>query len=192
MFKLCMVLILSSLMVDGMAQNRDSREALLIIDIQDFYFPGGDVPLENPEEAAANAALLLNYFRENNMPVVFIRHNSKSGGSIHQSVKPLEGEKVISKDYVNAFIGTGLNEYLYSLDVNSLVICGMQTHMCVEAAIRAGADYGKSCILIHDACATRDLKFGEKTVSAEDVHFSTLSTLGSYAKVISTREYLAK
>lgn len=59
--------------------------------------------------------------------------------------------------------------------------------MCLEAAVRAGHDYGFECIVIGDACATRDLKYGEQIVKAEDAHNSTLATLvgGGYAKVIS-------
>jgi len=69
----------------------------------------------------------------------------------------------------------------------------MQTHMCVEAATRAAYDLGFKCILIEDACATRDLKFKEKIVKAEDVHFSTLSALNrTYAVVITTEEFLTK
>jgi hypothetical protein len=45
-------------------------------------------------------------------------------------------------------------------------------------------------ILIHDACATRDLKFGEELVKAKDVHLSALSTLGAYAEIFNTRDYL--
>ena len=68
----------------------------------------------------------------------------------------------------------------------------MQTHMCVEAATRAASDYGFKCILIHDACTTKDLKFGDKTIKSEDVHYSTLSTLKNYSLVESTKEYLKK
>jgi len=72
------------------------------------------------------------------------------------------------------------------------VICGMMTHMCVEAATRAGSDYGFECLVIGDACATRDLEFNGHKVSAEDVHISTLSTIsGSYAKVMDVEEFLA-
>jgi len=38
----------------------------------------------------------------------------------------------------------------------------MQTQMCVEAAIRAGHDFGFECVVVQDACATRDVKFGDK------------------------------
>ena len=107
-------------------------------------------------------------------------------------VKPLPSEKVISKDEVNCFLGTDLSEYLKKLKTDTLVICGMQTHMCVEAATRAASDYGFKCILIHDACATKDLKFGDKIIKAEDVHYSTLSTLKNYATILNTDAYLKK
>lgn len=66
----------------------------------------------------------------------------------------------------------------------------MQTHMCLEAATRAAHDFGYICTVVENACATRDLKFGEITVKAKDVHYSTLATLKSYAKVVNLREFL--
>ena len=165
------------------------KKALLIIDIQDFYFPGGKSALVEPEKAAANAAILLDIFRKNKLPVVHVRHNSEPGGKINDMVKPLPGEKIVSKDAVNCFVGTDLLEYLKTNKLDTLVICGMQTHMCVEAATRAASDYGFKCILIRDACATKDLIFNDKIIKAEDVHYSTLSTLKNYSKVLSTKEY---
>jgi nicotinamidase-related amidase len=168
------------------------NKALLIIDIQDFYFPGGKSALVEPEKAAANAALLLNNFRKEKLPVIHVRHNFEPGGKINDIVKPLPTEKIVSKDAVNCFVGTDLLDFLKTNKIETLVICGMQTHMCVEAATRAASDFGFKCILIHDACATKDLKFGEKIIKSEDVHYSTLSTLKNYALVESTFEYLKK
>jgi nicotinamidase-related amidase len=168
------------------------NKALLIIDIQDFYFPGGKSALVEPEKAAANAALLLDNFRKAKMPVIHVRHNSEQGGKINDIVKPLPSEKIVSKDAVNCFVKTDLLDFLKTNKIDTLVICGMQTHMCVEAASRAASDYGFKCILIHDACATKDLKFGDKIIKSEDVHYSTLSTLKNYALVESTNEYLKK
>ena len=68
----------------------------------------------------------------------------------------------------------------------------MQTQMCVEAAVRAAHDFGYQVILLHDACATRNLKFGDREVSAADVHASTLATLKSYAEVLSVEEWIQK
>jgi nicotinamidase-related amidase len=166
------------------------KSALLLIDIQDFYFPGGKLPLVEPEKAAQNAAKLLDWFRKEKFPVIYVRHISEPGGKINDIVKPLPEEQIFSKTAVNCFIETNLLDYLKSNKIDTLVICGMQTHMCVEAATRAASDYGYKCILIHDACATRDLKYGDILIKAEDVHYCTLATLKNYATVESTEEFL--
>lgn len=187
------VIILSLLLMAFTgAHSQGKKTALLLIDIQDFYFPGGKMELVQPEKAAENAVLLLDRFRDRKLMIIHVRHNSEPGGNINKIVSPVSGEKIISKNEVNSFKGTDLEEYLRSNGIDSLVICGMQTHMCVEAATRAASDLGFRCTLIHDACATRDLKFGEKTVKAEDVHYATLSTLKSYCQVISTSEFLSR
>jgi nicotinamidase-related amidase len=157
--------------------------ALIIIDIQEFYFPGGSLPLVNPEPAARKAGELLSYFRDRKMPVVHVGHLSKSGTGFHELVRPLPGEKVIMKKEVNAFLGTDLDEYLRKKNIKNLILCGMQTHMCLEGATRAAHDLGYQCTVAADACATRDLTFDDVTVSAAEVHASTLATLKSYATV---------
>jgi len=170
---------------------KSNKTALLIIDIQDFYFPGGSLPLVNPEPASLNAQKILMKFRGKNLLVIHVRHNARSGAGIHANVKPVNGEKVISKDHANSFRDSDLLEYLNQHQVKRLVIVGMQTHMCVEAATRAASDLGFECILVHDACATRALKFNDKVISAEDVHYSTLSTIsGTYAQVMDTKTFL--
>lgn len=172
------------------AQNNNKMIALLLIDIQDFYFPGGKSELVDPQPAADNAALLLKYFREKGMPVIHIKHESKTQSDIQKTVLPIESEKIFTKKEVSSFNGTGLDEYLKSLGVKELVICGMQTHMCVEGAVRAGYDLGYKITLVHDACATRDLKWGEEVIPAKMVHLSTLATLKNYAKIVGTKEFL--
>ena len=93
---------------------------------------------------------------------------------------------------MSCFRETPLLEYLREKDVDRLVIVGMMTHMCVEAAARSADDLGFETILISDACATRDLKYGDDVIAAKDVHLSTLSTLRAYAKVTSTAEFLGE
>jgi nicotinamidase-related amidase len=167
------------------------KSALLLIDIQDFYFPGGRLQLENPEAAGMNAGLILDHFRKIELPVYHVRHNFEPGGDIHQYVKPEAGEPVFSKDQVNAFIDTELLEVLQADSIEQLVICGMQTHMCVEAAVRAGHDLGFTCLLVTDACATRALQYEEHIIPAKNVHYSTIKTLqGSYARVLTTENLI--
>ena len=170
--------------------DRDNT-ALIIIDIQYFYFPGGSLPLFEPEKASKNASKVLGIFRDKKMQVIHVRHNAKSGAEIYPDVLPLNGEKIISKDEANSFKGTDLLTFLNEKKIKNLVILGMQTHMCVEAATRAGYDLGFNCTVIGDACTTRDLKYGDEIVSAKDVHYSTLSSLsGYYARIASTAEII--
>jgi nicotinamidase-related amidase len=169
----------------------DKITALVVIDVQEFYFPGGALPLDRPEAAAANCKKLLEKFRAEKKLVVHVGHKAKTGAAFHPHVAPLDGEKVVMKDEVSAFNGTDLLEYLRANKVEKLVVCGMQTHMCVEGAVRAAYDLGFECAVVRDACATRALTFGDKTIAAEDVHLSTLATLDRYyGKVTDTESII--
>jgi nicotinamidase-related amidase len=192
---LCVLSLLSASVLSQSATAPPAEEkvtALLIIDIQDFYFPGGAMPLARPEAASRNAAKILEKFRAEGRLVIHVGHNAKNNMGFHASVAPKSGEKIFYKDEVNAFNGTDLLSYLKEQKVRRLVIMGMQAHMCVEAAVRAASDFGFECILVGDACATRNLKYRNREISAEDVHAATLSTLdGAYAIVIDTETFLA-
>ena len=176
----------------GILFSQDSipKTALVLIDIQEFYFDTTKAPLTGRYEASEKSADILRRFRETGQEVVHIKH--RGGGDIHEYVAPLPGETVFVKEHVSCFRDTPLLEYLLEKGVERLVIVGMMTHMCVEAATRSADDLGFETILIHDACATRDLKYGDEIVAARDVHLSTLSTLKAYAKVISTEEFLGE
>jgi len=169
--------------------------ALLIIDIQNDYFPGGAMALHEPEAAAANAAKLIAAFRQKGRPVIHMQHVSTRPGAtfflpntpgveIHASVRPLPGETVKQKHFPNCFRETGLLEHLRGAGIDSLAIAGMMTHMCVDTTTRAAADLGFACSLAHDACATRELAFGGVKVPAEQVQVSYMAGLnGLFAKV---------
>ena len=182
-----LVLIFATTLAMQAQDSTKIKTALLLVDIQNFYFPSeGNKGLVNAHEASLVAKEVLEIFRNENQLVVHIRHQSKNGFGIHSHVTPLENEKIITKTEVNSFKGTDLQAFLKENKVTRLVIIGMQTQMCLEGAVRAAYDYGYECIVVEDACATRDLKFGDKLVKAADVHAGTLATLqgGGYAKVI--------
>ncbi|MCX6084612.1 MAG: cysteine hydrolase family protein [Caldiserica bacterium] len=176
------------------------RTALLLVDIQREYFPGGAMPLDGPVEAAIQARKLLAHFRYNHLPAVFIQHVSvdpqatsfrpgSPGASLYSSVRPLPGEAVIRKHYPNAFRETNLLELLRTDEVTRLVICGMMTHMCIDATTRAACDGGFECIVAADACATRDLTFAGETVPAAMVQRAFLAALdGTFARVMNADE----
>jgi nicotinamidase-related amidase len=174
--------------------------ALVIVDIQNDYFPGGRNPLAEPEQAAANARELLDAFRASGEPLVHIQHvwdapdaaylaPGTPGFEIHESVRPAEGEAVIRKANPNSFLDTGLEQHLRDAGVDSVVVCGMMTSMCVDATVRAAADLGFETTVVHDACATMPLAFGGRAVPAADVHAAFIAALGDgYAAVVSAGE----
>jgi len=189
---LLFLIIFTLMMGFGQAQTiKNDTTALLLIDIQDFYFPGGFYPLVEPEAAAEQASRLLHYFRKEHMLVVHVKHAASKDTLIRALVAPQVGETVITKHYANAFRKTNLLKVLTQHHIKQVVVCGMMTQMCVEATARAAADLGFDLIVIGDACATRDLVYEGDTIKARDVHLSTLASLkGYYGKVLSTDEYL--
>jgi nicotinamidase-related amidase len=176
--------------------------ALLVIDIQNFYFEKGLVPLTGPVEAADRARVALVAARLRRVPVIHVRHVPKSVAvvdgepvdaqyRIRPEVAPLADEPVISKQFANSFRETPLLAELQKRGITRVVIAGMQTHMCVEAASRAATDLGFEVLVLHDACATRPLEFNGKTVPAEFVHAGALAAInGSYGRAISVDEWI--
>lgn len=178
------------------------KTTLLLIDIQNEYFPGGKNPLEGSLEASLQARKLLEHFRHRLQPCIFIQHIATRPGKttflpgtdgilIHENIRPLDGEFVIQKHYPNSFRDTTLLETLHSLETERLVIGGMMTHMCVDTTVRAAYDLGFECWLAHDACATRALQFEDQTAPASQVHLSFLAAInGTFAKVLKTDQII--
>lgn len=176
--------------------------ALLIIDIQNFYFEDGLVPLTGSVEAAGQARKVLDAFRAKKLPVIHVRHVPAKVAivdgepadrqyRIRPEVAPAAGETIISKRFANSFRETELLDHLRRNGITRLVIVGMQTHMCVEAASRAATDLGFTVTVLHDACATRPLTFGGKTVPADMVHAAALAAInGTYGTVMGVEEWL--
>ena len=176
--------------------------ALVLIDIQNDYFPGGAMELAGSPEAAARAAELLARFRRQGWPVVHIQHLAvrpgatffrpgTPGAGIHPAVAPLPGETLFQKHYPNAFRETPLLEHLRALGATRLLLAGMMTHMCVDTSTRAAADLGFTCHLAADACATRDLTYAPTTVPAAQVQAAYLAAIdGTFAQVADTATLL--
>ena len=170
--------------------------ALLIIDIQRDYFPGGAFPLVEPERAAANAATVLDAFRSAGDPVVHLQHvwdapdatfmrPGTDGVEIHDAVAPAAGEPVLQKAAPNGFVDTRLEEELRRRDVDELVVAGMMSSMCVDATVRAAVDLGFTTTVVHDACAAPDLEFLGEAIPGAAVHGAFMAALADgYASLV--------
>ncbi len=146
---------------------------LILVDIQNDYFPGGNMELARMNEASLNAKDLLSLFRKNQWPTFHIQHIAEhegatfflpntEGSELHRSIKPLPEETIIQKKFPNSFRETTLLKELKNAGVEQVVICGAMSHMCIDATTRAAADLEYSCTVVHDACATITLEFGDK------------------------------
>ena len=179
-----------------------SDTALLIIDIQNDYFPGGKMELERAAAAAARARQALDKFRKLGRPVIHVQHLSArpsatffipgtEGAGIHPLVTPAEGEAVVQKTYPNSFRDTDLKARLEKGGIKKLAVAGMMTHMCVDASVRQAFDLGFGCTVLSDACATRAQTHEAQEIPAVQVHGAFLAALrGVYAEVMSTEDFL--
>lgn len=178
--------------------------ALLLLEIQNDYFPNGRVPLERSQEASAKAKIILDAYRENKLPVIHVQHISTQpnaayllpctkGAEFHESVQPIKGEMVIKKHYPNSFKDTALLNHLIKNQINHLVICGMMSHLTVDATARAAYDLGFSITVLHDACAAKQLEFNNTIIPAQTVQNAFLAALQPiYGNVFTVDEVLQK
>jgi nicotinamidase-related amidase len=178
--------------------------AILLLEIQNDYFPGGRIPLEKSLEVSAKSQIVLRTFREKKYPVIHVQHISThpdaasllpctKGADFYTTVAPIKGETIIKKHYPNSFKDTQLLNHLIKNQINHLLICGMMTHTTIDATTRAAHDLGFSCTVLEDACATHQLEFHNSVIPTQQVHHAFLAALiPGYANVISTSDYLEK
>jgi nicotinamidase-related amidase len=177
------------------------KQALILVDIQNDYFPGGKFELANPEVTVKNIRKVLDCFRAKSYPVIHIQHISlkenapffvkdSKGAEIYRDVAPISGEYIVQKNYPNSFFKTNLMDILEKENISDVVICGMMSHMCIDSTVRGAFELGLNCTLIEDCCTTRDLMFGDKTIHWENVHYSFMTALSTFSKVIKTNNLL--
>lgn len=98
-----------------------SKSALVIVDVQNDYFPGGAWELKGQVEAAQNVKRLLEDSRSKNTPIIHIQHVVEAGDApffnkgtegvkIHETVLPQNGEPLVVKQFANSFLETNLKE----------------------------------------------------------------------------------
>ncbi|MCL2765266.1 MAG: cysteine hydrolase [Treponema sp.] len=164
--------------------------ALVIIDVQNDYFEGGSHTLHNPLGALNNAEKILNQFRTRSLPVIHVQHvNPKGAGffeldtwgvQIHEKLTPLGNEPVVVKHQISSFAGTELADILKERGINRLIICGMQTNICVETTSKDAKARGFSIVVLEDACAARSI----------EIHNNAIETLRrDYASITRTARF---
>ncbi|BAV96068.1 cysteine hydrolase family protein [Lysobacter enzymogenes] len=179
-----------------------SSIALIPIDVQ----RGFDYPpwgRRNNPHMERNGQRLLAAWRERGWPLIHVRHDSMQAGStlrpdhpgnaFRDGFEPRAGEALVSKSVNSAFIGTDLDLRLRRLGVDTVIVFGVSTDMCVSTTARMASNLGYRTIVVADACFCFDLDDGAGgTLAAEAISAAHLATLrAEFAQVMDTSELLA-
>lgn len=194
---------IESLIKTTINMTKQDRPALILIDIQkafnDIEYWGGN---RNNPDAEINAGRLLNFWRENNLPLFHIQHCSINpvspliegtiGNEFKDEVKPTPEETIIKKNVNSAFIGTNLKEQLDNGGIKKVIIVGLTTDHCVSTTTRMAGNYGYDTFIVSDASATFDKVSSDGTrYSAQLIHETALASLhNEFATVTKTDELL--
>ncbi|MFJ6249767.1 MULTISPECIES: isochorismatase family protein [unclassified Streptomyces] len=161
--------------VIGLPQEppRLGESVLIMIDFQNTYRTGV-MRLDGAEEAVAAGARLLAAARAAGTPVVHVVNDGGEGtpydiraeiGSISAEVAPVAGEKVVVKQFPDAFRATDLEETLKDLGAGrDLVLAGFMTHLCVLFTAQGAFGLGYRPAVVAEATATRPLEAPDGTV----------------------------
>ncbi|MDB5126445.1 MAG: cysteine hydrolase [Mucilaginibacter sp.] len=178
-----------------------TQPALILIDVQTAFnnvaYWGGN---RNNPGAEQNIAGLLKHWRENELPLFHVKHNSimpgsllaitNPGNSFMEAAMPLDGESIITKNVNSAFIGTNLQQLLDEQHIKTVMIAGFTTEHCVSTTTRMAANLGYNTYVIADATVSfAKVGVNGENFSAEMVHAVSLATLkDEFATIITTEQ----
>lgn len=146
-------------------------------------------------EFVFTVTMLIKTARENNIEVIFVRHDDGAGTpmtngtddfEIYEEFAPEQGEKIFDKQVNSPFKDTGLAEYLSAKNETKLIITGLQTDYCIDAAVKCGFEHGYKIIVPRYANTTFDNSFMSAEKSCE--YYNDFMWNGRYAECISAED----
>jgi nicotinamidase-related amidase len=155
-----------------------------------------------PNNIDEKIAILLTMWRENNAPIIHIRHDSldpdspyakgKESHKFKVSTAPIDGEILIGKTTNNGFVGTELEKILEDLDTKKIIVSGVLVQHSIDTTARMAASLGYDVTIARDACAASDMiDLNDRYWTAEKVSALTYATFRSdYGKIESTTEII--
>jgi nicotinamidase-related amidase len=182
----------------------DSDAALVVIDVQQGFRDAAFWGRRDNPDAERNVGALVDAWRRTGRPVVVVQHASRTspplfpdapGYALKPVVADVEPALHVTKSVNSAFYGEpDLHAWLAGAGIGQLVLCGIQTNMCVETTARMAGNLGYDVLLPIDAAHTFDLAGPDGAVlSAEELTRATATSLhgGGFARVVRTAEVVA-
>lgn len=179
-----------------------ARSVLIPIDVQCGFDLPPWPPRNNPT-MEANALRLMEAWRRVGLPLIHVRHDSVMEGSVlapghpgnahRPGFVPLDGEALVTKSVNAAFIGTDLDLRLRRQGIDTVVLFGISTDMCVSTTARVAANLGYRTIVVGDACACFDLEDADGSIiPADQIQRAHLATLrAEFAQVVDSNALIA-
>jgi len=141
-----------------MTDDTTRTSALLVIDVQNANTAEG----YRREEVFARIRGLIDRAKSAGAPVIWVQHHASGsplergseGWQIVEEVRPDDGETVIEKEYLDAFVETGLRAELDRLGVGHVVLCGAATDACIRSTAQRSQIEGYDVTLVADGHTT--------------------------------------
>ncbi|GAA1935890.1 hydrolase [Kitasatospora viridis] len=161
-----------------------ATSALLLVDLMPRIVALPLAP-HSGDEVLARSRELAASFRASGRPVVLVRVErpnvaEQPPGSDFADGLVHDGDLVVVKRTIGAFYGTGLDEKLRELGVDTLVIAGLVTTMGVESTARAAADHGYEVEFVADAMSA---------LAADEHEFAVQRIFPRFGEVRSAADY---
>jgi len=162
------------------------RAGLLVIHTREGHLPDlSDAPPAKIERGAPS----LRIGDPGPMGRILIR--GEAGHDIVPALYPVDGEIVIDKPGKGAFYATGLGDVLQAHAIESLLVCGVTTEVCVNTTVREANDRGYRCVVLADCCASYFPEFhdmGLKMIKAQGGIFGWVSSSAAVLAAIASAE----
>jgi nicotinamidase-related amidase len=106
--------------------------------------------------------------------------------AIHESVAPAPDETVVNKTSAGAFSTTELHRKFQQRGINTLVIAGTSTDVCVTTTARDAADLNYQVIVVEDACTTLSERMHEESLNAIRLAFGRTRNTEAVLKLLAS------
>lgn len=122
-------------------------------------------------------------------PMGRILVRGEAGHDIVPELAPAPGEPVIDKPGKGAFYQTDFDVILRNRGIETLIVCGVTTEVCVHTTVREANDRGFVCIVLEDACGSYFPEFhrvGLDMIAAQGGIFGWVASSGDFAACLSS------
>jgi nicotinamidase-related amidase len=122
-------------------------------------------------------------------PMGRILIRGEPGHDIVPELYPLAGEPVIDKPGKGAFYQTDLELMLHNRSIDTLLVCGVTTEVCVNTTVREANDRGFRCIVLADCCGSYFAEFhqmGLAMIKAQGGIFGSVSGSQPLLRILAT------